>query len=143
MGMNFWTPQTGKMGDGWRYTYDATRIKGFKQTHQPSPLYVFSAIGFYPVAPATNQYVVGAPLFKKVTLQLENGNAIQINATDNTTDNHYIGSLRYNDAPYTKNWLSHSGIMKGGTLDFNMIAEPNIKRGIQPSDFPYSLSTAE
>src|SRR3954463_10940358 len=36
-GMNFWAPQTGKMGDGWFYTYDATKIRGFKQTHQPSP----------------------------------------------------------------------------------------------------------
>ena len=36
-GMNFWVPQTGKMGDGWQYTYDAARIRGFKQTHQPSP----------------------------------------------------------------------------------------------------------
>ena len=36
-GMNFWTPQTGKMGDGWCYTYDADKIRGFKQTHQPSP----------------------------------------------------------------------------------------------------------
>ena len=36
-GMNFWTPQTGKMGDGWAYTYDADKIRGFKQTHQPSP----------------------------------------------------------------------------------------------------------
>ena len=36
-GMNFWTPQTGKMGDGWQYTYTAEKIKGFKQTHQPSP----------------------------------------------------------------------------------------------------------
>ncbi|RZK45261.1 MAG: glycoside hydrolase family 92 protein, partial [Pedobacter sp.] len=36
-GMNFWTPQTGKMGDGWQYTYSANKINGFKQTHQPSP----------------------------------------------------------------------------------------------------------
>ena len=36
-GMNFWTPQTGDMGDGWTYTYNADKIKGFKQTHQPSP----------------------------------------------------------------------------------------------------------
>ena len=36
-GMNFWTPQTGKMGDGWAYTYNADKIRGFKQTHQPSP----------------------------------------------------------------------------------------------------------
>lgn len=36
-GMNFWTPQTGKMGDGWTYTYDADKIRGLKQTHQPSP----------------------------------------------------------------------------------------------------------
>lgn len=116
---------------------------GDEDNGQTSAWYVFSAMGFYPVAPATDQYVLGAPLFKKVTLELANGNRIVINASDNTTDNRYIGSLRYNDAPYSKNWLSHSELMKGGTLDFNMVTDPNIMRGIQASDFPYSLSTAE
>lgn len=116
---------------------------GDEDNGQTSAWYVFSAMGFYPVAPATDQYVLGAPLFNKVTLQLENGNTIQINAFDNTTDKRYIGSLQYNNAPYTKNWLSHSELMKGAILDFNMVAEPNIKRGIKASDFPYSLSTSE
>ena len=116
---------------------------GDEDNGQTSAWYVFSAMGFYPVAPATDQYVLGAPLFNKVTLQLENGNTIQINAFDNTTDKRYIGSLQYNNAPYTKNWLSHSELMKGAILDFNMVAEPNIKRGIRASDFPYSLSTSE
>ena len=116
---------------------------GDEDNGQTSAWYVFSAMGFYPVAPATDQYVLGAPLFNKVTLQLENGNTIQINAFDNTTDKRYIGSLQYNNAPYTKNWLSHSELMKGAILDFNMVAEPNIKRGIKATDFPYSLSTSE
>ncbi|MDO1512181.1 GH92 family glycosyl hydrolase [Maribacter confluentis] len=116
---------------------------GDEDNGQTSAWYVFSAMGFYPVAPATDQYVLGAPLFKKVTLQLENGNNIIINALENNSNNRYIGSLRCNDKLYAKNWLSHSELMKGVILDFNMVAEPNIKRGIKASDFPYSLSTSE
>tara|TARA_R110000744_G_scaffold374490_1_gene487323 strand:- start:27360 stop:29657 length:2298 start_codon:yes stop_codon:yes gene_type:complete len=116
---------------------------GDEDNGQTSAWYVFSAMGFYPVTPATDQFVLGAPLFKKVTLQLENGNTIQITATNNTKANRYIESLNYNNKPYTKNWLSHSELMKGAVLDFKMESEPNIKRGIQLSDFPYSLSTVE
>jgi len=116
---------------------------GDEDNGQTSAWYVFSAMGFYPVTPATDQFVLGAPLFKKVTLQLENGNIIQIKATNNTKANRYIESLNYNNTPYTKNWLSHSELMKGGVLDFKMESEPNIIRGIQVSDFPYSLSTVE
>ena len=48
-GMNFWTPQTGKMGDGWGYTYDAHKIRGFKQTHQPSPwINDYAAFSIFP-----------------------------------------------------------------------------------------------
>lgn len=55
-GMNFWTPQTGKMGDGWQYQYTATKINGFKQTHQPSPW--INDYGQFSIMP-----IVGAPEF--------------------------------------------------------------------------------
>ena len=54
-GMNFWTPQTGKMGDGWAYTYDADKIRGFKQTHQPSPW--MNDYGQFSIMPITGKAV--------------------------------------------------------------------------------------
>ncbi|MBB6272648.1 putative alpha-1,2-mannosidase [Pedobacter cryoconitis] len=114
---------------------------GDEDNGQTSAWYVFSSLGFYPVTPATDQYVIGAPLFKKVTLNLENGKQIVINAAANSADNKYINSLKYNGKAYGKNWLSHSDLVKGATLDFDMTAKPNKTRGISDADFPYSMST--
>jgi len=114
---------------------------GDEDNGQTSAWYVFSALGFYPVTPAVDQYVLGAPLFKKVTLNLENGKKVIINAPANNADNRYINGLKYNNKDYQKNWLSHSELLKGATLDFDMSATPNKKRGIADADFPYSMST--
>ena len=113
---------------------------GDEDNGQTSAWYVFSSLGFYPVTPASDQYVIGAPLFKKATIQLENGKIITINAGSNSNENRYIKGMKLNGKAYSKNWLSHSELMKGGTLDFDMSARPNNKRGINKEDFPYSLS---
>jgi predicted alpha-1,2-mannosidase len=114
---------------------------GDEDNGQTSAWYVFSALGFYPVTPATDQYVLGAPLFKKVTINLENGKQIVINAPKNSDENRYVNALKYNGAVQTKNWLSHSNLLEGAVLDFDMIATPNKTRGSNEADFPYSLST--
>lgn len=113
---------------------------GDEDNGQTSAWYVFSSLGFYPVTPASDQYALGAPLFKKVTIQLENGKTITINAAANSDQNRYIKEMKVNGQSYTKNWLSHSELMKGATLDFDMSETPNKKRGINKEDFPYSLS---
>lgn len=113
---------------------------GDEDNGQTSAWYVFSSLGFYPVTPASDQYVIGAPLFKKVTIELENGKNITITATQNSDQNRYIRGLKINGKAYAKNWLSHSELMKGGTIDFDMSSTPNTKRGINKEDFPYSLS---
>ncbi|WP_256006942.1 GH92 family glycosyl hydrolase [Pedobacter deserti] len=114
---------------------------GDEDNGQTSAWYVFSALGFYPVTPAVDQYVLGAPLFKKVTLNLENGKQIVINAPENSDTNRYVDILKYNGKIRTQSWLSHSDLIKGAKLDFNMIASPNKSRGTKESDFPYSMST--
>jgi predicted alpha-1,2-mannosidase len=114
---------------------------GDEDNGQTSAWYVFSALGFYPVTPTVNQYVLGAPLFKKVTLSLENGKTVTINAAANSDQNRYVQSLQMNGKPYSKNWLSHSELLKGGVLNFSMSAVPNKQRGTATSDFPYSFST--
>ncbi|SFD72138.1 GH92 family glycosyl hydrolase [Spirosoma endophyticum] len=116
---------------------------GDEDNGQTSAWYVFTAMGFYPVCPATDQYVMGAPLFKKVTANLENGKQIVINAPANSEQNRYINTLRMNGKPYGRNWLSHRELMQGAVLDVDMSATPNQQRGIKPADFPYSFSTAE
>ncbi|WP_316782602.1 GH92 family glycosyl hydrolase [Pedobacter frigiditerrae] len=114
---------------------------GDEDNGQTSAWYVFSAMGFYPVTPATDQYVIGAPLFKKVTLTLENGKTVVINAPANSESNKYIQTLKVNGASYDKNWLSHSALQKGGVLEFGMSATPNKTRGVSETAFPYSFST--
>ena len=116
---------------------------GDEDNGQTSAWYVFSAMGFYPVCPATNEYVIGAPLFKKVTISLENGKKVVINAPENNAENKYIKAASVDGKPYTKNWISHSALMDGLTIDFEMAPTPNKKRGINKEDFPYSFSTRE
>ncbi|NJW53619.1 GH92 family glycosyl hydrolase [Salinimicrobium oceani] len=113
---------------------------GDEDNGQTSAWYVFSALGFYPVTPASDQYVIGAPLFQKVTLQLENGKKVILNAPNNSDRNRYIQQITYNGKPYSKNWLSHSELMKGAVIDFEMGPEPNTSRGVKKEDFPYSLT---
>jgi predicted alpha-1,2-mannosidase len=114
---------------------------GDEDNGQTSAWYVFSALGFYPVTPAVDQYVIGAPLFKKVTLTLDNGKQVIINAPANNANNRYIKDLKVNGVTYDKNWLSHSALQKGAVLDFTMSATPNKTRGVSESSFPYSFST--
>jgi predicted alpha-1,2-mannosidase len=113
---------------------------GDEDNGQTSAWYVFSAMGFYPVCPATDQYVVGAPLFKKTVVTLENGKKITLNAPKNSAENRYISSLQVDGKPYTKNWLSHTALLQGATLDFDMVATPQKQRSTAKEDAPYSFS---
>jgi len=97
-------------------------------------------MGFYPVCPGSNQYVMGAPLFKKITLQLENGNTFEINAPDNSSSNLYIKNGNLNGKEFNKNWLNHSTIINGGKLFLKMDSVANKKRGISKQDKPFSMS---
>lgn len=114
---------------------------GDEDNGQTSAWYVFSAMGFYPVCPATDQYVLGAPLFKKMTVTLENGKRLIINAEGNSDENRYMQNVNYNGMAYTKNFISHSDIQKGGMLNITMGATPATKRGTDATAFPYSMTT--
>jgi predicted alpha-1,2-mannosidase len=113
---------------------------GDEDNGQTSAWYVFSAMGFYPVCPGSDQYVLGAPLFKKITVKLENGKEVVINAPENSEDNKYIQSATFNGQDYSKNWLSYSELMKGAKIDFRMADTANMERGTQEKDFPYSFT---
>jgi predicted alpha-1,2-mannosidase len=114
---------------------------GDEDNGQTSAWYVFSAIGFYPVCPVSGQYVLGAPLFKKVTINLEDGKQLVINSPKNSADNKYVSTMTYNGKPYDLNYVNHLDLMKGAIINMDMSQTPNKTRGIKTSDVPYSLST--
>ena len=113
---------------------------GDEDNGQTSAWYVFSALGFYPVCPGTDEYVLGAPLFKKATLHFENGNDLVIEAPHNNDENIYIESMTLNGKEYSKNYLKHEDLLKGGVIQFEMNAKPNLSRGTETKDYPYSFS---
>ncbi|QIK60222.1 glycoside hydrolase family 92 protein [Dysgonomonas sp. HDW5A] len=116
---------------------------GDEDNGQTSAWYVFSALGFYTVCPGTDEYVLGSPLFKKVTLHLENGKQVIINAPNNNKDNIYISSMTVNGQPYSKNYLTHEQLLNGAVIDYKMSSTPNKERGTEVNDFPYSFSKDE
>ena len=113
---------------------------GDEDNGQTSAWYVFTALGFYPVCPGSNEYVLGAPYFKKAVLHLENGKQLEINAPANSDNNRYVRALNYNGRGYTKNFLNHYDLLRGGRLKFEMGSQPNRTRGTKEGDFPYSFS---
>ena len=122
------------------YTPGPDGYCGDEDNGQTSAWYVFSALGFYPVCPGTDEYVMGAPLFKKATLHFENGNSLVIDAPNNSKENFYIDSMNFNGAGHTKNYLRHEDLFKGGTIKVDMSSRPNKNRGTQEEDMPYSFS---
>jgi len=116
---------------------------GDEDNGQTSAWYIFSAMGFYPVCPATDEYVLGAPLFKKTTLKLENGKQLIINSSDNSDVNRYVDKLKWNNSVYTKNYINHFDVLEGGELNFDMTSSPNLKRGTTKDAFPYSYSNSK
>ncbi|MDR0572858.1 MAG: GH92 family glycosyl hydrolase [Tannerella sp.] len=125
------------------YTPGPDGYCGDEDNGQTSAWYVFSALGFYPVCPGTDQYIIGAPLFKKATLEMENGKTLIINAPENNDWNIYIKNMTFNGAPYTKNYLTHKDLQNGGEINIQMSDVPDKNRGIDKEDVPYSFSVHE
>jgi len=94
---------------------------------QMSAWYLFSALGFYPVAPGSMEYSIGSPLIKKATIHLENGKQFEIDVQKQSNENVYIERITLNGRPVTKPILNHRDIMNGGKLVFEMGSKPNRK----------------
>ena len=106
-----------------------------------SSWYVLSAMGIYSVCPGTDQYVLGSPVFNKITIELENGNQFIIEVVNNSDENVYIDYAELNGVEHTKNWITYSDIVNGGKLKLIMSNTPNKMRGVNPEDRPYSVSS--
>ena len=111
---------------------------GDEDNGQTSAWYVFSALGFYPVCPGSNQYIIGSPYLDKVTIHLENGKQVNFAREGKGC---YIQSMTIDGKPYTRNYLDHNRLMQGAVIRFVMGDTPNVYRGITTADFPYSFST--
>lgn len=125
------------------YSYQPDGYCGDEDNGQTSAWYVFSSMGFYPVCPGTDEYVLGSPLFNKITVTLENGNEFVIDATNNSKENVYINDVVLNGESYNKNFLKHATIQNGGEIVFDMANQPNKTRGTETSSFPYSMTFDE
>ena len=125
------------------YSYHPDGYCGDEDNGQTSAWYVFSSMGFYPVCPGTDEYVFGAPLFNKITLQLESGNEFVIKAPDNSKENFYVGKIQLNGKTYNKNFIKHAILQNGGELTFSMQNTPNKKRGTTDESFPYSMTNQQ
>ena len=122
------------------YTAAPDGYCGDEDNGQTSAWYVFSSLGFYPVCPGSNEYILGSPLFKSVEIELENGEKLIINASNNSKENRYVDEMKLNGKKYNKNYLTHDDLINGANVEYLMSSEPNKKRGVNKDDLPYSFS---
>ncbi len=113
---------------------------GDEDNGQTSAWYVWSALGFYPVCPGSGEVVLGSPLFKKATVTFEDGQRLVIRAPANSRANRYIHKLTLNGKTRTQNFLAVDALKAGAELVFELADEPDVRRGTDESDAPYSFS---
>lgn len=113
---------------------------GDEDQGQTSSWYVISAMGLYSVCPGTTEYVIGSPVFPKMTIQLENGKKLIIEAENNNSENVYIQSASFDGKPFTKNYLLYEDLMNGGTIRYQMGNTPALNRGVSKEDRPFSIT---
>ncbi|MBN1273984.1 MAG: glycoside hydrolase family 92 protein, partial [Candidatus Aminicenantes bacterium] len=99
-------------------------------------------MGFYPVCPGSNEYVLGSPCLKRAEINLENGMRFVIEAENLTDENIYIQSVILNGKPHRASFIRHEDIKNGGRLIFLMGPEPN-RRCFDPENMPYSMSPSK
>ena len=120
------------------YTANPDGYCGDEDNGQTSAWYVFSALGFYPVNPGSDQYVIGTPLFEKVKIHLENGKEVELKSSN--TDYCYIDEIKLNGKEYNNNFFTHQEFLNGAKIDYIMSEKPNKTRGTLDENAPYSFS---
>ncbi len=118
------------------YSTKPDGLIGNEDCGQMSSWYVFSAMGFYPVTPASNYYVIGTPIFEEISINLENGKIFTVKANNVSAENIYIQSASLNGTDYTKSYIAHESIMAGGELTFEMGNKPKESWGSAENDIP-------
>lgn len=118
-------------------------LSGNDDLGQMSAWFVFTALGFYPVAPGSNQYAIGRPFVDRAILTLPNGKRLTISATGLSAANRYVGGVTLNGRALDRAYLTHDDVMAGGELRFAMQAIPNPSWATAPGVRPYSMSRAK
>jgi putative alpha-1,2-mannosidase len=131
------------------YTWTASPWKGQKllrammdsygETVDSPSWFVFSAMGLYPLCPGTDQYVLGAPYFKKMTVHLENKKILTIEAPQLNPANIYVREIRWNGKLWDKAYITHQELAQGGKLEFHMSSRPARGRTFRREKLPYSF----
>ena len=121
------------------YTAKPDGLAGNEDVGAMSSWFVLSSVGFYPVNPAKGLYVFGSPLFDKASLQVQGGKIFTVQTINNSAENKYIQSITLNGKAYTKSYIRHADILKGGTLTIKMGNKPNYDFGKPAADRPNSL----
>jgi predicted alpha-1,2-mannosidase len=115
---------------------------GDEDNGQTSAWYLFSALGFYPVCPVTGEQAIGSPLFRKMTITMENGKKLTLSAPNNSVENVYIENITINGISYSKNYFDFKTLQGGCDIQYQMSAQPNKTRGTNEKDFPFSFSNS-
>ena len=122
------------------YTAAPDGYCGDEDNGQTSAWYVFSAMGFYPVCPASGEFAVGTPLFKHVKVNMPSGKSFIVNAPENSNDNFYIGSMKVNGRVADRTFLTYDELAAGASVDFSMTPVPDKSRATSAGARPYSFS---
>jgi putative alpha-1,2-mannosidase len=115
-------------------------LSGNDDCGQMSAWYIFSVLGFYPVAPGSNEYVIGSPCVKSASINLENGKQFNMEVANYAEKNVYIKEVYLNNKIFNRTYIKHDEIINGGKLKFVMSSTPNKKWGSDESTFPFSLT---
>jgi len=116
-----------------QYGNQPNSLSGNDDCGQMSAWYIFNALGFYPVCPASNYYVFGSPSLERAVIHLSNGKTFAVNAKNLSEHNFYIQSIRLNNKDWNSPYLPYDELKNGGTLSFTMGSEPNKKWGVAAS----------
>ncbi|MFO7723579.1 MAG: GH92 family glycosyl hydrolase [Bacteroidales bacterium] len=123
------------------YTDKPDGLCGNEDCGQMSAWYVMSAMGFYPVCPGSNEYVIGSPQFSEILIHLENGKQFLVRARGNRSGSRYISRAVMNDKPFTRAYITHDEVMQGGDIRFLMGSRAESVLGIEATDRPTSAIT--
>jgi predicted alpha-1,2-mannosidase len=115
-------------------------LAGNDDLGQMSAWLMFTALGFYPVTPGSNEYVIGRPFVDRATLNLPNGRKFTIRAEGLSDAHSYVGSVTLNGRPLDRSVITHEQILAGGELAFTMSAEPNRTWATTPDARPFSMT---
>lgn len=121
------------------YTDKPDGLSGNEDVGQMSAWYIFSALGFYPVNPVNGQYVFGSPVVNHAVLKVGQGKTFRFSVKNNTNKNQYIQSVVLNGKHYSKAYILHSDIVKGGEMTITMGPEPSDSWGVKPADSAFSV----